>query len=70
MIEIENVANKSCSPNLIFRKENRFQEDWVDVWPRKLTLKMPNGLILPSLVIAQKMLPLKQIYIKMVKRFV
>ena len=27
MIEIENVANQSCSPNLIFRKENRFLED-------------------------------------------
>ena len=27
MIEIENVANESCSPNLIFIKENHFQND-------------------------------------------
>ena len=32
------VANQSCSPNLIFRKENRFREDKVDNWPRKSTL--------------------------------
>ena len=31
MTEIENVANKSCSPNFIFRKENCFQEGWVDI---------------------------------------
>ena len=30
MIEVENVANESCSPNLIFIKENHFQEDLVD----------------------------------------
>ena len=37
MIEIENVADESCFPNLIFRKEIHFREDWVDIWPRKLT---------------------------------
>ena len=42
MIEIENVANESCSPNLIFRKENHFREDWVDIWPQKLTLNSEN----------------------------
>ena len=27
MVDIENVANQICSPNLIFRKGNRFGED-------------------------------------------
>ena len=39
MICIENVIDKSCSPNLIFRQENKFQEDRIDFWPQKLTLK-------------------------------
>ena len=43
MTEIEKVANKSCSPNLMFRKENRFWEDCVDIWPRKLTLNSENA---------------------------
>ena len=30
IIEIENVANESCSPNLIFILENHFQEVSVD----------------------------------------
>ena len=42
MIEIENFANQSCSPNLIFRQENNFQEDQVDIWPRKLNLNFEN----------------------------
>ena len=42
MIEIENVANESCSPNLIFLKENHFQNDSVDFRLCKLTLKTEN----------------------------
>ncbi len=49
MIEIENVANESCSPNLIFRKENHFREDSVDIWPRKLTLNSENAQFLTTL---------------------
>ena len=49
MIEIENVANQSCTPNLIFRKENRFREDWVDIGPRKLTLNSENAQFLMTL---------------------
>ena len=49
MIEIENVVNKSCSPNLIFRLENNFQEDQVDIWPRKLTLNSENAQCLTTL---------------------
>ena len=48
MIEIENVANESCSPNLIFIKENHFQEDWVDFRCWKLTLKTENAQFLPA----------------------
>ena len=49
MIEIENVANQNCSPNLIFRNENCFREDWVDIWPRKLTLNSENAQFLMAL---------------------
>ncbi len=49
MIEIEKVANESCSPILIFRKENSFREDWVDIWPRKLTLNSENAQFLMTL---------------------
>ena len=48
MIEIENVANESCSPNLIFIKENHFQNDGVDFWHWKLTLKTENAQFLPA----------------------
>ena len=43
MIRIENVVNKSCSPNSIFLRENRFQEDSVNFWLQKLTLKTENA---------------------------
>ena len=49
MIEIENVINESCSPNFIFGKENRFPEDSVDIWPRKLTLNSDNAQFLTTL---------------------
>ena len=39
MIKIENIVNKNCSSNLIFLRQNRFQEDLVDLWLRKFTLK-------------------------------
>ena len=54
MIEIENVVNKSCSPNLIFREENNFRKYWVDIWPWKLTLNSGNAqflMILPQTVL-------------------
>ena len=43
MIRIDNVVNKSCSPNLPFLRENRFQEDSVNFWLQKLTLKTENA---------------------------
>ena len=49
MIEIENVVNKSCSPNLIFKKENYFQENQIDIWPQKLTLNSENAQYLTTL---------------------
>ena len=38
MTKIENVVNESCSSNLVFLRENCFQEDLVDIWPQKLAL--------------------------------
>ena len=49
MIEIENVVNKSCSPNLIIRQENNFQEDSFDIWPWKLILNSENAQCLTTL---------------------
>ena len=43
MIQMKNIASESCSPNLIFIKENNFWEDSVDFWPQKLTLKTENA---------------------------
>ena len=48
MIIIENVVNKSCSPNSIFLRENHFQEDSVNFWLQKLTLKTENAQFLPA----------------------
>ena len=48
MIRIENVVNKSCSPNSIFLRENHFQEDSVNFWLQKLTLKTENAQFLPA----------------------
>ena len=31
-----------CPPSWIFRWENHIQEDWIDFWPPKLTLKTEN----------------------------
>ena len=30
MTKIETVVNEICSPNIVFLRENRFQEDKVD----------------------------------------
>ena len=43
MIRIENDVNKICSPNSKFLRENRFQEDSVNIWLQKLTLKTENA---------------------------
>ena len=48
MTKVENDVDKSCSHNLLFLKENRFQEDLVDFWPLKLTLKTENALFLSA----------------------
>ena len=48
MIRIECVVNKSCSPNSIFLRENHFQEDSVNFWLQKLTLKTKNAHFLPA----------------------
>ena len=49
MIEIENIVNKSWSPNLIFIQENNSQEDLVDTWPQKLTLNSENNQFLTTM---------------------
>ena len=49
MIEIENVANKSCCPNLIFKEENHLRENVVDIWSQKLTLNYENAQLSMSL---------------------
>ena len=46
MIKIENGLNKSCSSNLVFLRENRFQRDSVTISPQKLTLNFENALFL------------------------
>ena len=43
MTKIENDINESYSPNLLFLNENRFEDDQVDFWPLKLTLKTENA---------------------------
>ena len=46
MNEIEYDVNESCSSNLLFLRENHFQEDQVNIRPQKLTLKFENALFL------------------------
>ena len=48
MAKIENAVNDSCSANLVFLKENRFWEDYVDFWPQNLTPKFGNALFLSA----------------------
>ena len=48
MTKIENIVNESFSSNLVFLRGNRFQEDWVDIWPQKLTLNVENSLSLSA----------------------
>ena len=43
LAEINNDPNESCSSNLLFLKENHFQEDQVNIWPQKLTLNLENA---------------------------
>ena len=49
MNKIENDFNKICSPNLIFEYKNNFQEDQVDFWTKKFTLKTEKVKFLTSL---------------------
>ena len=49
MNRIEKDYNKACSPNLIFYYKNCFQDDWVNSWTKKLTLKTENVKILTIL---------------------
>ena len=46
MTQIENVVNESYSFDLVFLRENRFQEEKVDILPPKLTLNSENALFL------------------------
>ena len=46
MHEIKNDPNESYSSNLLFLRENHFQEDSVNIWPQKLTLNLENALFL------------------------
>ena len=46
MIEIKDDINQSCSSNLLFLRENHFQEVQVIIGPQKLTLKFENALSL------------------------
>ena len=48
MTKIKNVVNESCFSNLVFLKEYRFQKDWVNIWPQKLTLNFENALFLSA----------------------
>ena len=43
MIEMKNDLIESCSSNLVFLRENNFQEDQVDIWPWKLTWTFENA---------------------------
>ena len=46
MNEIKNDPNESYSLNLLFLRENHFPEDYVNIWPKKLTLNFENTLYL------------------------
>ena len=48
MTEIENAIIKRCSSDLSFLRENRFQEDWVDVWHQNLNLNFAKALYLSA----------------------
>ena len=48
MTKFENDINESYSPNLLFLNENRFEDDQVDFWPLKLTLKTENAQFLSA----------------------
>ena len=43
MVDIENNVTESCSPNLIFKQENYFQEYSMNIWVRKFTPNFENG---------------------------
>ena len=40
--------NESCSSNIVFLRESRFQEDYVDISPRTLTLNFEISLFLSA----------------------
>ena len=48
MNEIKNDPNESYSSNLLFLRENHVQEDWMNIWPQKLTLNLENVLLLSA----------------------
>ena len=48
MTKIENDINENYSPNLLFSNENHFEDDQVDFWPLKLTLKTENARFLSA----------------------
>ena len=48
MNKMKNDFNKSFSSNLVFLKENHFQEYQVEISPQKLTRKFENALFLSA----------------------
>ena len=49
MKEIQNDFDKICSPYLIIQYKNHFNEEKVDFWAEKFTLKTENVKFLTSL---------------------
>ena len=48
MNEMKSAVNESCSSNLIFLKESRFQKDSITFLPLKLTPNLKNALSLTA----------------------
>ena len=49
MNKTKSVVAKSCSSSLIFLYKNCFQDDFIDFWHKKLTLKAENAQFLTEL---------------------
>ena len=48
MNKVKSVITESCSSDLIFLIENRFQKDYIAFWPLQLTPNFKNALSLSA----------------------
>ena len=43
MNETNNILTKNYFSSFIFKYKNHFQDDFVDFWPQRLTMKIETG---------------------------